>query len=154
MVTPSCDCHRTTRWRTKSSTARQSSPTLDMGLIAGTYLHVSHLYSFTWQNPRNWEENERKVLSTSLFTAILRPWISQNNQLMKMTLRSGLSDYLHSSSFLCTSPFFEPILSLYLAVSCHFFRWLHHWAAWAARLTRITNVHVALVFLWCHKAEN
>lgn len=40
MVTPNCDCHRTTMWRTKSSTARQSSPPLDMGLIAGTYFHL------------------------------------------------------------------------------------------------------------------
>lgn len=40
-----------------------------------------------------------------------------NNQLMKMTLRSCLNDCLHSSSFLCPSPFFETILSLYLSVA-------------------------------------
>lgn len=36
MVTPNCDCHRTTMWRTRSSAPQRSSPPLDMALIAGT----------------------------------------------------------------------------------------------------------------------
>lgn len=148
---PSCDCHRTTMWRTKSSTAQQSSPTLDMGLIACTYFHLCLIFTALHDKIL---ETERKMKGKFWTPRFYQHYCSpglQNNQLMKITLRSCLSDYLHPSSFLCTSLFFESILSLYLSVSRHIFSWLHHLAAWAARLTRITNVHVALVFLWCHK---
>lgn len=142
MVTPNCDCHRTTMWRTRSSTAQQSSPPLDMGLIAGVYFHLGLILMALFdkiletEKKIKWKEGFERLSS-----GLLQPWIAQINQLMKMTLRSCFSDYLHPSSFLCLAPFFEP--NFFVPVCCHFFSWLHHLAAWAARLNMIRDVHAA-----------